>query len=453
MKKSIIILVSAASLSTQMSVAAVSPDEAKQLTTTLTPVGAERAGNAQGSIPKWTGGLDKSAGTPNSINGALSDPFEAEKPLFVIDSQNVGNYADKLSPGQIAMFKRYPDTYRLRVFPTHRTAALPDKIYEAVSRNAVNTRLVAGGNGLENFDTAIPFPIPKSGLEVVWNHITRYRGGSYRRTYVQATPLADGVFVPVYFTQQLTFRDHMKNFDRNNPGNILFYYKQLITAPARLAGDVVLVHEPLDQVKEPRSAWIYSAGQRRVRRAPQIAYDGPYPASEGQRTGDNLDMYNGAPDRYDWTLVGKKEVYIPYNNYMLESPTLTYSDIVKPGHINSDLLRYELHRVWVVEANLKPGERHIFSKRVMYIDEDTWQIVLADQYDSRNTLWRVAEGYMTQRYDQQIPWLGQEAIYDLSNGRYIISGMRNEEKKPIEFNFFSSAADYTPTALRNDGVR
>jgi len=432
--------------------AAVPAAEAAKLGSTLTPIGAEKAGNADGSIPAWTGGLPQNAGSL-AENGAPSDPFGSEKPLFTVTAQNYSQYQDKLSPGQVALLKRYPDTYKLPVYPSHRSVSLPEPVYKAIANNAVTTNLISGGNGLDNFTTATPFPIPQSGLEVLWNHITRYRGGSIRRTHVQATPLADGTFNPVFFSQQFTYRDQLNDFDPKNPGNVLFYYKQLVTAPARLAGDVVLVHETLDQVKEPRMAWIYNAGQRRVRRAPQIAYDGPYPASDGQRVADNLDMFNGAPDRYDWKLVGKKELYVPYNSYKLESPTLKYADVVKPGHLNADLTRYELHRVWVVEATLKPGERHIYAKRVLYFDEDSWQIVLADHYDSRNTLWRVAEGFITPLYDKQIPWLGVEALYDLINGRYIVSGMRNEEKSPMVIGFKALGADYTPAALRNAGVR
>lgn len=431
---------------------AVPASEAAKLNSSLTPVGAERAGNADGSIPAWTGGLPTTAGTADK-SGALSDPFAADKPLFTITAQNVAQYQGKLSDGEVAMLKRYPDTYHITVYPTHRSVNLPEKVIQAIARNALSTQLMSEGNGLENYEMGTPFPIPQSGLEVLWNHLGRYRGGSARRSHVQATPLADGTFVPVYFNQQFVYREQMKDFDPKNPGDLLFYYKQLVTAPARLAGDVVLVHEPLDQVKTPRMAWIYNAGQRRVRRAPQIAYDGPYPASDGQRVADNLDMFNGGPDRYDWKLLGKKEIYIPYNSYKLESSQLKYADVVKPGHINSDLTRYELHRVWVVEATLKTGQRHIYAKRVLYFDEDSWQIALADHYDARNTLWRVSEGYMTPRYDRHLPWLGVEAVYDLVNGRYIVSGMRNEEKEPIEFGFSAVSAEYTPTALRNAGVR
>lgn len=432
--------------------AAVSPDEAAKLGTTLTPVGAEMAGNADGSIPAWTGGLPTNAGAVDP-RGFLADPFANEQPLFTITAQNVEQYKDKLTPGQMAMFKRYPESYRMPVYPTHRSASLPAAVLEATKQNAVNTRMVEGGNGLENFQTANPFPIPQNGLEVIWNHITRYRGGSVRRLVTQATPQPNGSYSLVYFQDEFVFRDALTDYDPSKAGNVLFYFKQRVTAPSRLAGNVLLVHETLDQVKEPRLAWLYNAGQRRVRRAPQVSYDGPGTAADGLRTSDNLDMYNGAPDRYDWQLVGKKEIYIPYNAYKLDSPNLKYADIIKAGHINQDLTRYELHRVWHVTATLKSGERHIYAKRDFFIDEDTWQAALIDHYDGRGTLWRVAEAHAQYYYDKQVPWYTLETLYDVLSGRYLALGMKNEEKQAYDFNYKAAGSDFTPAALRQAGVR
>src|SRR5574343_1984274 len=432
--------------------AAVAPDEAAKLGQTLTPLGAEMAGNADGSIPDWNGGLPANAGTVDS-KGFLSDPFANEQPLFTITAQNVDQYKDKLTPGQVAMFKRYPDSYKMPVYPTHRSASVPADVIAAAKANASATKLVEGGNGLENFKTANPFPIPQNGLEAIWNHMTRYRGGSVSRLVTQATPQANGSYSLVYFQDEFTFRDKLKDYDPSKPSNVLFYFKQRVTAPSRLAGNVLLVHETLNQVKEPRLAWLYNAGQRRVRRAPQVSYDGPGTAADGLRTSDNLDMYNGAPDRYDWKLEGKKEIYIPYNAYKLDSPNLKYSDIIKAGHINQDLTRYELHRVWHVTATLKSGERHIYAKRDFYIDEDTWQAALIDHYDGRGTLWRVAEAHAQYYYDKQVPWYTVETLYDLISGRYLALGMKNEEKQSYDFNYKASGSDYTPAALRQAGVR
>ncbi|MBV4524223.1 DUF1329 domain-containing protein [Pseudomonas sp. SWRI74] len=431
--------------------AAVPAAEADKLGKSLTPMGAEMAGNADGSIPAWKP-LPKNAGTVDS-KGFLSDPYPGEKPLFTITAQNVDQYKEKLAPGQYAMFKRYPETFKMPVYPSHRGATVPDDVFAAIKKNATNTKLVSGGNGLENFETAVPFPIPKSGVEVIWNHITRYRGGSVTRLVTQATPQPNGSFSLVYFQDQFVFRDKMKDYDPANPGNILFYFKQKVTAPARLAGGVLLVHETLDQVKEPRSAWVYNAGQRRVRRAPQVSYDGPGTAADGLRTSDNLDMFNGAPDRYDWKLEGKKEMYIGSDAYKLDDPKLKYADIIKAGHINQDLTRYELRRVWHVVATLKEGQRHIYAKRDFYIDEDTWQAAVIDHYDGRGQLWRVAEAHAENYYDKQVPWYALEALYDLQSGRYLALGMKNEEKSAYDFGFTATTSDFTPAALRQDGVR
>ncbi|MHB2249739.1 DUF1329 domain-containing protein [Pseudomonas fitomaticsae] len=431
--------------------AAVPAAEADKLGKSLTPMGAEMAGNADGSIPAWKP-LPKNAGSVDS-KGFLSDPYASEKPLFTITKQNVDQYKAKLAPGQYAMFQRYPETFKMPVYPSHRGATVPDAVFAAIKKNATTTTLVSGGNGLENFDTAVPFPIPKTGVEVIWNHITRYRGGSVTRLVTQATPQPNGSFSLVYFQDQFVFRDKMKDYDPANPGNILFYFKQKVTAPARLAGGVLLVHETLDQVKEPRSAWVYNAGQRRVRRAPQVSYDGPGTAADGLRTSDNLDMFNGAPDRYDWKLVGKQEMYIASDSYKLDDPKLKYTDIIKAGHINQDLARYELRRVWHVTATLKEGQRHIYAKRDFFIDEDTWQAAVIDHYDGRNQLWRVAEAHSQDYYNVQVPWYTLETLYDLQSGRYLALGMKNEEKSAYDFGFTATTSDFTPAALRQDGVR
>ncbi|KRW62619.1 DUF1329 domain-containing protein [Pseudomonas sp. TTU2014-080ASC] len=434
--------------------AAVSQDEAAQLGSSLTPLGAEVAGNADGTIPAWTGGLPTTAGAADA-KGFLADPFANEQPLFVITADTAERYKDKLSAGQLAMFKRYPQSYKIPVYPTHRTTAVPDAAYAAAKVSALNTTAVDGGNGLHNFSESryYAFPIPKSGIEVVWNHITRYRGGNTRRTVAQATPQVGGSFSIVKFEDEVAYPAEMTDLQAGKATNILLYFKQRVIEPARLAGNVLLVHETIDQVKEPRLAWIYNAGQRRVRRAPQVAYDGPGTAADGMRTADNFDMFSGAPDRYDWQLVGKKEMYIPYNSYKLDSPSLKYDEIIKPGHINQDLTRYELHRVWEVVATLKSGERHIYAKRHMYFDEDSWQLALVDHYDGRGQLWRVAEGHAQQYYNHHVPGYTLEALYDVIAGRYLALGMKNEERSAYNFGFKAASVNYTPAALRNTGVR
>ena len=415
----------------------------------LTPVGAERPGNAAGTIPAWTGGLaELPAGY---VEGEpLVDPFPNEQPLFTITASNYEQYQDSLSPGQIALLQRYPDTFRMPVYETHRTAAYPDNLYEDFRQDALTATTTDGGNGLANVNSYLPFPIPTSGIEVVWNHILRYRGGSVRRVYAQIPVQANGKFSPVVLDEQLTFANYLPEAKDNR----LFYFKQAIKAPARLEGDVLLVHENINQIAEPRAAWIYNAGQRRVRRAPDVKYDGPGTASDGLRTSDDLDLYNGAPDRYEWKLVGKKELYIPYNAYRLLDKNLKYEDIVKKGHLNPEFLRYELHRVWVVEATLKEGQRHIYARRTFYFDEDTWQISIGDLYDGRGELWRVREAHNLSHYQVKVPWYALETSHDLISGRHLPQGLDNELKGyQYQWDYKVSEREYTPAALRRSGVR
>lgn len=426
--------------------AAVSPEQASALGDSLTPMGAERAGNASGEIPAWQGGLAKDAGRVDA-GGFLSDPFAGEQPLFVITAQNMQKYRDRLTPGQQAMFQRYPDSFRMPVYTTHRSANVPPHWLEATRSNATGVTLTTGGNGLENYHMGVPFPLPQSGLETIWNHLTHYAVG-LRRTFVQAMPQQNGAFNLVQFADEL-----LPFHEMEKPGNLLFMLKQRVVAPPRLAGNVLLIHETLNQVSEPRQVWQYNAGQRRVRRAPQVAYDGPGTASDGLRTADNFDMFNGAPDRYDWQLQGKKEIYIPYNSYRLDSPQLKYSDILQAGHINQDHTRYELHRVWHVTATLKDGARHIYAARDFYIDEDSWLIATVDHYDGRDTLWRVGEGHAQYYYHQQLPWFTAETLYDLLSGRYLALGLKNEENQAWDFDFTPTESGFSTTALRQAGVR
>jgi hypothetical protein len=430
--------------------AAVKPSEAARLGADLTPLGAETAGNADGTIPAWNGGiLTPPAGY--KVGDHHQDPFAADKPLYTVTPSNIGQYESKLTAGSVSLLKAYAD-YKLIVYPTRRSANAPQRIYDATKANAITGTLANNGNSFENALTGIPFPLPASGLEVMWNHLARYRGVSASRHIAQAAPTRSGSYTLVQFEDEFLFNYARPDVTAAQLENILVYYKQAVTAPARQAGTILLAHETLDQVKEKRSAWVYNTGQRRVRRAPDVAYDNPGTAADGMRTSDQFDMYNGAPDRYDWKLVGKREMIVPYNSYKLHSDSVKYADILKPLHLNQDLARYELHRVWIVEATLKPGASHIYKRRTFYVDEDSWQILAVDQYDSRDQMWRVSEAHCVNYYDAQVFWSTLEAHTDLIAGRYLVVGLDNENAM-YDFSIKRTPADYTADALRRDGIR
>ncbi|MFQ3190125.1 MAG: hypothetical protein ACI936_001255 [Paraglaciecola sp.] len=442
----IIILATSASV-----IANVTPEQAEQLGKNLTPLGAEMASNLDGTIPTWSGGLHSTNTAKSKDNGRPENPFPNDKPLFVITNANLTQYQDNLSPGQIAMFNKYAD-YKMPIYQTRRTAAYSEEMNSVVKKNATTAKLIKDGYGVSNFDRAIPFPIATNAMEILWNHITRFRGGSLKR-FTTAIPVqANGSFVPVKLNGELAWPEYLEGGrDAEKDDNILFYYKQQITGPARLTGTALLVHETMDQVKDARRAWVYNSGQRRVRRAPNVAYDGPGAGTDGLRTSDNFDMYNGAPDRYNWKLIGKKEIYIPYNSYKLLDMNAKYSDIINAGYLNPEYLRYELHRVWEIEAELKEGFRHIYAKRTMFIDEDSWGASVIDHYDGRGELWKVAEAHNMQFYDVDTPWLAAETLHDLSSGRYLVTGLANEEPTFILWGNKVTHRDFSTSALRRTG--
>ena len=425
-------------------------EQIARLESDLTPFGAQREANVDGTIPKWTGGIT-SPPQGYRIGEHHRDPFAADQVLFTIDSGNIDNYRQFLSAGHQKMLETYP-SFRMPVYPTRRSGSVPERIYQATRQAAANASLADDGNGVANAVIGIPFPIPDNGLEVIWNHLLRYRGETVECLMGQAAVTASGDFTLVKFLVAAELRYALEGMTEEALDNTMLMMKQSVLAPARLAGDILLVHETMNQVAEPRKAWTYNPGQRRVRRAPNVAYDNPGTTSDGLRTADQFDMFNGAVDRYDWELVGKKELYVPYNAYKLHSDQLKFTDILNALHPNPEHLRYELHRVWVVEATLKEGASHVYKRRTFYLDEDSWQILLADSYDARDELWRVSEGHVINYYEKPLIWPTLEVHIDLQARRYLAVGLDNEFEM-CTWDEESKERDFTVAALRREGRR
>jgi hypothetical protein len=415
----------------------------------LTPMGAIRAGNADGTIPAWTGGI--AAPPPGWHEGMTRpDPFANEKPLFSITAQNVAKYESKLAAGSAALVKTLPG-YRLDVYPTHRTFAAPKYIYDAAIANATRARLANDGQDVEGASLAIPFPIPKNGNEAIWNHILRWRGTEIVRNVVTAITTQTGDYTLERWLEKIYLPYDIVGLDNSRKWDSMYW--QEVTAPPRIAGLITMAVSYQDPFEQPRAAWQYYPGERRVRRAPEISYDTPYNNADGLATVDDYDLFNGALDRYDWKLIGRKEIYVPYNTNRFQDPRFKYTDIIQKEGPNPSAMRWELHRVWVVDATLKPDFLHIYSRRTYYIDEDSWQALISDRYDGRNLLWRTGMAMAVQAPDIPGTLADGYVLMDLYQHRYIIQGMHNEERPPKYGNVGLSARDYTPEALRRFGRR
>lgn len=432
---------------TMSSFAAVSPEQAARLGKDLTPFGAERAGNAAGTIPAWTGGFNKPI--PGEVlGGKRLDPYANEKPLYSVTYQNMDKYAQYLTDGVKAMLKKYPKTYRLDVYPTHRTATAPEWVYNYTQQNALKAKMV--GQNIVGAYGGIPFPIPKNGLEAINNHRLSWRGVSWEADINQYQITSSGELV-------LTTDGLLKNqmpyyFQEGNSSDFDGYFWEVNLenyGPPIRAGERIAGRTNLDADKT--KSYVYLAGQRRVRRLPNACCDTPTPATAGLMSFDELSVFSGRTDVFNWKLLGKKEMLIPYN----ENRFLQYSDKEAIGkhHLNPDAVRWELHRVWVVEATLAPGKRHQAVRSKYYLDEDTWQGVLADRWDSKGQLWKTLWqfNYIMPEFPGTIAQTF--GFYNLISGEAYVANMMNDKEfqnRPVKR---MPTSTFTGQGLARQGIR
>jgi hypothetical protein len=286
---------------------------------------------------------------------------------------------------------------------------------------------------------------------MMWNHSLRWRGGSVVRVYNWFPVDARGRYFTVRVVDAIAF-DQQGYMKESRPNRLANFYA-LYLAPANIEGQLTLVWEPINQTEQSRQTWTYQTQSRRVVRLPSLAHDDLDKRTQGLRTSDQYDGWNGAPDLYDWKLLAKREMFIPYNSYKLSSKKLKYADILQPGHVNPDLLRYELHRVWVIEATLRPGKRHRYPRRIFYLDEDTWQVSMEEDYDRNGKLWRFGNHPAMQFYDVLVPWYRAMIHHDFKAGAYLASDLDNESTIPRKWGKKGDINDFLPVNLRRLGTR
>ena len=438
-------------LATATASAQVSPAEAAKLGNELTCVGAEKAGNAAGTIPPYTGKYLGEVPGWNHVKysgGQPVDPYADEQPILVITAQNMSQYEDKLTDGQKALLKRYPTTYKMNIYPGHRDFRYPDYVCRRAMSNALNAKLVDDGMGVEGLGQ-VPFPIPKNGMEVLWNHQLPARAYTEEKTSDLASVLPNGSIGWGRAYARSMSQANSPTVEPRTEDKIQAMGNNTTLKPARDNGVISISHEPYNFLTNPRQAWSYSPSTRRVRLLPGYGYDQPMIGTNGTMTVDEDRLFNGSPERFTWKLIGKREIYTPANAFKANAGTVKYADMLTPNHPNPDLMRYELRRVWVVEADLKEGYRHVYGKRVLFVDEDTWNSVMADNYDARGQLWKHAMINYYYHPDMSGWQAGSQFFIDLNSGQYTGYGMTNEAKKGPILN----EGKFTPDQYTADAAR
>ena len=429
----------------------------------MTAFGSEKAGNKEGTIPPYTGtGPKTPAGwAPKDTYQQRPDPY-GDKPLFSITAANAVQYADKLD-GVAEMFKRYPD-FRMDIYPSHRDYAMPSRVTENTVRNATQCKAVDQELKLAGCYGGMPFPIPKTGNQAMWNHMAGYGVWTVKgRSEVIVKPEQGSAALAV----QVEYTNNWPGFDPANTAPLApdsMYYRYIGTdeAPARLAGGRFMFLDPFDQIGIGRRAYLYSTGRRWVKLAANLAYDTPTPYGGGSATMDDQAVFMGAMDRFDFKLIGKKEKYIYYNNFQFNDRTACSTEkfFLTNGFPNPDCVRWELHRVWVVEATLKPGAklkpnfRHLYKKRIFYWDEDGFVIGSSESYNAKGKLIRYANTINRPYFEVPGVQATGTTYIDLESGIYVISGLQTcptcgelVVTKPLPSDTF------LPDAMGGSGIR
>lgn len=436
--------------------ARVSETEARQLGTELTCIGAEATANADGSIPafsgQWLGKPPHVDYTPN-IGQHPVDPYPADQPLFEITAANMAQYAHQLSDGQQAMFRRYPDTFRIPVYPGRRDFRYPDQVCEISRQNALNTVLTDEGLGFEHARKGgVLFPIPQQPMELFANMNFPVRAFSEIVIRDIADVSSSGSIN--WGRQENWILGHYIHPDLAGEvfDGLMSYAYSHILLPERDRGMTTVSREPVNFSFGKRLAWRYDPNTRQVRQLPTYGYDDPMGGSSGKMMIDQDRLMNGDPSRFEWSMLGKREMFIPANSYRLHASTVQYADLLTRRHANPDFMRYELRRVWVLVGKLKTGQRHLFHQRVLFIDEDNWLASMSDYYDARGVLWQHA--FINNYYAFDISgWhAGSSFYHDLNAGSYIAFNLFQErETGPVLNSDRLHPDQFTPAALRAGG--
>lgn len=394
-------------------------DDAAALGRNLTPLGGESAANADGSIPAWQAGALNSGWAPGKPRADFFK-FKDDKPLFTIDASNADKYANKLSEGQLALLRNFKN-YRIAVYPSRRHCSAPDFVKQNTKANVGAAKIGSDGWSLaEATVPGIPFPFPKSGIEVLWNAKMKYAGVGLTMPalWIMLSPRASGGdWIEAKSSQTYFYPWGKKGSNKLADLPQVEYYTYFdYASPTALAGQALIATAYLNKGSD---TFYYFPGQRRVRRMPSYSYDAPQVGFENQYTVDEPRVFNGTPDRFDWKLVGKKEMYVGYNAFGMYDPNVDRRKVITPDGVESAATRYELHRVWVIEATVKEGVRHVAPKRRFYVDEDSWALMGAEDYDAQGKLWKVRESFVIPVAETGSCDNPAFVQYDLNSGRVL----------------------------------
>jgi Protein of unknown function (DUF1329) len=272
-----------------------------------------------------------------------------------------------------------------------------------------------------------PFPIPNSAYEIIWNHLLAYRGHKVTTQKTMWAPGGAGRYIPSTYQVDMINLWNPENGATSFKEDTWRFLRWTFLSPEMSAMTSHLERTSFDLTMAPGRRWSFNLDSFRVRRAPNNSYGNFMPFTNSILTFDSQRGYEGNPDRYDWTVVSQADYYLPNNSYRLASKGLADENVLAGNHLNRTYARYELQRVWVVDAILKYKDTHPYHRRRFYVQNDTWQILATEQYSKDEMLISGQEVFPLQRFQHEICTVAGEVTYSFTSKHMVVRGPHSIE--------------------------
>ncbi len=411
-------------------------------------VGADPGPNESGEIPAWVGIAGLQCPADYEKGDFLPNPYEAEKPLYRIDHTNVDKYKHRLSFGQVTRLKRHKRFY-MNIYPAHRNLEYLPEYYAATIETQKSVK-IDEDNTLIGFKGGVAFPHAKNGLEAAWNVRRMYTSDDAMSSLVDRIVSPAGkIKKTIQIAKVMTLGEGRITHKLPNPNKLAQKIVAFYTYPADTAGTCFMAYSYLDSTKLDET-WLYLPTLRRVRRAPSMTGGGQI---DGELCMDeNGQEFRGNVNDWTWKLHGKKEHYVAYNCFSIFVKGTKPEDECWAQDLNPERLRYELHRVYKLEANAIEGLNHPYKKRVGFYDEDAWQPLLGDRYDKRGDIYRQFEAYTYADYCEKMRQTMGYLYMNLVSGRYeLFGGNLDENSQANMYNIGMEESFFTVQNMRRLG--
>jgi uncharacterized protein DUF1329 len=320
------------------------------------------------------------------------------QPGDTITKENMDKAGDLLIPG-VQWFVQ--NGMPIKVAPTKKVE-WPTLYREATEKYSSQVQLSADGREIFNYVAGAPFPNidandPLAGAKIMWNQeqkpaYTDNVGSEWLMETVTAQGARERTYQSAFWRRMMwTGRLYLdpKPVVRSNPP--LRYTEQLgpLFEPFDLKGAGVLSNRYM-AAAVPDDTYLYLPELRRVRR---IGVEDRGDALWGADVDlDSLWGFNAKVSLWQFRLLAEKEIlaslhagqYGDHSIWCAPSDGTHGVRAFMPCNIN-----WEKRPVWVVEGLPTAYSQYAFSKRILYVDQDTLSVLFTESFDQEEEPWRL----------------------------------------------------------------